>query len=142
MVSFYRVISCVNRGCEVDAAFSLGTLCCDYLRQDGYSEGLVAVFAHQVQGDDGEDVPGRRAGLPTHQLLPQPEPRGKLLRLQSKVRGTVHFSQLQPGVRWLLLVRYMRLLTEEAASIALTAAWKTFLGRRRLVVPLSTMLLS
>lgn len=33
-------------------------------------------------------------------------------------------------------------LTEEAASIALTAAWKTFLGSRRLVVPLSTMLLS
>jgi len=33
-------------------------------------------------------------------------------------------------------------LTEEAASMALTAAWKTFLGRRRLVVPLSTMLLS
>ena len=34
------------------------------------------------------------------------------------------------------------LLTEEAASIALTAAWKTFLGSRRLVVPLSTILLS
>lgn len=33
-------------------------------------------------------------------------------------------------------------LTEEAASMALTAAWNTFFGRRRLVVPLSTMLLS
>lgn len=33
-------------------------------------------------------------------------------------------------------------LTEEAASIALTAAWNTFLGSLRLVVPLSTMLLS
>lgn len=33
-------------------------------------------------------------------------------------------------------------LTEEAASMALTAAWNTFLGSLRLVVPLSTMLLS
>lgn len=33
-------------------------------------------------------------------------------------------------------------LTEEAALMDLTAASNTFLGRRRLVVPLSTMLLS
>lgn len=33
-------------------------------------------------------------------------------------------------------------LTEEAALMDLTAASNTFLGNRRLVVPLSTMLLS
>lgn len=33
-------------------------------------------------------------------------------------------------------------LTEEAALMDLTAASNTFLGKRRLVVPLSTMLLS
>lgn len=33
-------------------------------------------------------------------------------------------------------------LTEEAASMAFTAAWKTLRGSRRLVVPLSTILLS
>lgn len=53
-----------------------------YLRQDGDSEGLVVVFAHQVERDDWEDVPGCSASLPTYQLLPQPEPRGKLLCLK------------------------------------------------------------
>lgn len=55
-----------------------------YLRQDGDSEGLVMVLTHQVEGDDWEDVPRCVASLPTYQLLPQPEPRGKLLRLKNK----------------------------------------------------------
>lgn len=55
-----------------------------YLRQDGDSEGLVVVLTHQVEGDDWEDVPRCGASLPTYQLLPQPEPRGKLLRLKKK----------------------------------------------------------
>lgn len=44
-----------------------------YLRQDGNTERLVAVFTHQVQGDDWEDVPGGGARQPAHQLLTQPE---------------------------------------------------------------------
>lgn len=58
--------------------------CCNYLRQDGDSEGLVTDFAHQVEGDDWEDVPGRGASLPAYQLLPEPEPRGKLLGLKNQ----------------------------------------------------------
>lgn len=55
-----------------------------YLRQDGDSEGLVVVFTHQVEGDDREDVPGCSAGLPTHQLLSEPEPGGELFGLRNK----------------------------------------------------------
>lgn len=55
-----------------------------HLRQDGDSEGLVVVFTHQVEGDDWEDVPRRSAGLPTDQLLSEPEPRGKLLSLEKQ----------------------------------------------------------
>lgn len=55
-----------------------------YLRQDGDSEGLVVVLTHQVEGDDWEDVPRCGASLPTYQPLPQPELRGKLLRLGKK----------------------------------------------------------
>jgi len=54
-----------------------------YLWEDGDPEGLVVVFTHQVEGDDGEDVPGCRAGLPTDQLLPEPEPRGELFGLKN-----------------------------------------------------------
>lgn len=53
----------------------------DYLRQDGDFEGLVVVFAHQIEGDDWEDAPGRSTGLPTHQLLSKPESSRKLLSL-------------------------------------------------------------
>lgn len=42
------------------------------------------VFTHQVQGDDRKDVPGCSASLPTYQLLPQPEPRGKLFCLEKQ----------------------------------------------------------
>lgn len=63
-----------------------------YLRQDGDSEGLIVVFTHQVEGDDWEDVPGCCAGLPTYQLLPQPEPRGELLCLKNRVRRTFILS--------------------------------------------------
>lgn len=38
--------------------------------------------------------------------------------------------------------KYEEGLTDEAASMAFTAAWNTLRGSRRLVVPLSTMLLS
>lgn len=58
-----------------------------YLRQDGDSEGLVVVLTHQVEGDDWEDVPWCGASLPTYQPLPQPELRGKLLRLGKKKQG-------------------------------------------------------
>lgn len=50
------------------------------------------VFAHQVEGDDWKDVPGCSAGLPTYQLLPQPEPRGELFRLKNRVRRTFILS--------------------------------------------------
>lgn len=59
----------------------------DYLRQDGNFEGLVVVFAHQIEGDDWEDVPRRRASLPTHQLLSKPESSRKLLSLK---KGNKH----------------------------------------------------
>lgn len=56
----------------------------DYLWQDGDFEGLVVVFTHQIEGDDWEDVPWRSAGLPTHQLLSEPESSRKLLGLRRK----------------------------------------------------------
>lgn len=58
----------------------------NYLWQDGDFEGLVVVFTHQIEGDDWEDVPRRRAGLPTHQLLSEPESSRKLLSLRKKTK--------------------------------------------------------
>lgn len=55
-----------------------------YLWEDGDAEGLVADLAHQVEGDDREDAPGRGARLPADQLLPQPEAVGELLRLRAR----------------------------------------------------------
>lgn len=52
-----------------------------YLWKNGDAEGLVADLTHQVEGDDWEDVPGGGACLPAHQLLPEPEAVGELLRL-------------------------------------------------------------
>ena len=63
-----------------------------YLWEDGDLEGLVAVLAHQIEGDDGEYGPGGGASLPAHQLLPQPEARRKLLRLH----GTT--TQRRPNI--------------------------------------------
>lgn len=60
--------------------------CVQYLGQDRDPKGLIVVFTHQVERDDREDVPGRGAGLPTDQLLPKPEPRGKLFSLQKQVQ--------------------------------------------------------
>lgn len=69
----------------------------NYLGQNGDSKGLIVVFAHQVQGDDWKNVPGRSAGLPTHQLFPQPESRGKLFSLQKKKRLRSTFGLLFPA---------------------------------------------
>lgn len=55
-----------------------------YLWQDRDAEGLVAVFTHQVERDDREDVPGGGARLPAHQLLTQPKPRRELLSLRGR----------------------------------------------------------
>ena len=55
------------------------------------------VFAHQVEGDDWEDVPGCSAGLPTYQLLTKPEPRGELFCLKNRVRRTFILSFLIPA---------------------------------------------
>lgn len=60
-----------------------------YLRKDGNAEGLIGDLAHQVEGDDRENVPRGGACLPAHQLLPQPEPIWELLRLCEQQRVTV-----------------------------------------------------
>lgn len=75
--------------CFMQTRFSYSSWCY-YLGQDGDSEGLVTVFTHQVKGDDWKDVPGCHAGLPTYQLLPEPEPRGKLLCLRKMDIYSIH----------------------------------------------------
>lgn len=52
-----------------------------HLGKDGDPEGLVGGLSHQVEGQNGEDVPGGGADLPANQLLPQPEAIWELLRL-------------------------------------------------------------
>lgn len=71
-----------------------------YLRQDGDSEGLVAVFTHQVEGDDRKDVPWCVASLPTYQLLPQPEPRRKLFSLKAESEQTVFSPKILLMFYW------------------------------------------
>lgn len=73
---------------------------------------------------------------------PPPEEEPTLSKQTSSLKGNRALcgcsTFLYKGVR----VGNVSALTEEAASMALTAAWNTFLGSLRLVVPLSTMLLS
>lgn len=108
-----------------------------YLRQDGDAEGLADVRGPQINGQLGEEPPGRLPLHPARQLGAVPEPRREVLNLTEQ-RGELLLpppAATSPRLRG-------RSRTSELRVMASTSALKTLTGRRSKVVPLSTMALS